>query len=56
MEENQDMNSLDEQDMKRETLTTRQGHPRRIIKISEQLGIVVQQHLKIIISSKNFSF
>ena len=27
MEENQDMNSLDEQDMKRETLTTRQGHP-----------------------------
>lgn len=27
MEENQDMNSLEEQDMKRETLTTRQGHP-----------------------------
>ena len=25
MEENQDMNSLEEQDMKRETLTTRQG-------------------------------
>lgn len=27
MAENQDKNSLEEQDVKRETLTTRQGHP-----------------------------